>query len=192
MTEKQLVDSIVDKIQAAINSQKFSNNIFVGAGIKLPYAHEVLSYISRDFKEAKATNYEPYETDLLIYEKTNQDWKPRLIIEVKKGKLGSDGPLTYSQKASKHKVVHPYLRYGLLAIGLKDGCLPGRLVRHGICFDFMLYWDSPEISGKTFNALIDLISNEVETSQNLEEIIFNSRKQNRKQYRFLHRCLKLR
>ena len=185
MKEKEWVNSIVGKIQDVINQQ--SPNIFVEAGKRLPYAYEVLSYANQEPQNAKPTNY---ETDLLIYEQlTNQDWKPRLIIEAKKNSVSTHDAIAYSQKAFTHKAVHPYLRYGILLGNRQD--LPGRLFRHGAYFDFMLSWQKFDPSKDEFKALINLILNEVETSRNLEEIIFNSRRRNRKRYTFLHRPLEL-
>ena len=185
MKEPEWVNSIVGKIQTAINQK--SSNIFVEDGKELPYAHEVLSYVNQEPEEVKTTNY---ETDLLIYEQlTNRDWKPRLIIEAKIKSISTHSAITYSQKAYTHKAVHPYLRYGILLGNRKD--LPGRLFRHGAYFDFMLSWQKLDPSKDEFKALINLILNEVETSRNLEEIIFNSRRRNRKRYTFLHRPLEL-
>lgn len=185
MKEKEWVNSIVGKIHNVINQQ--SPNIFVEAGKRLPYAYEVLSYANQEPQNAKPTNY---ETDLLIYEQLiNQDWKPRLIIEAKKNSVSTHGAIAYSQKAFTHKAVHPYLRYGILLGNRTD--LPGRLFRHGAYFDFMLSWQTFNPSKDEFKALINLIQNEVETSRNLEEIIFNSRRRNRKRYTFLHRPLEL-
>ena len=185
MKEQEWVNSIVGKIQKGLNQQ--ASNIIVEAGKELPYAHEVLSYVNQEPKEVKRS---PYKTDLLIYEQlTNQTWKPRLIIEVKINSISTHSAITYSQKAYTHKAVHPYLRYGILLGNRKD--LPGRLFRHGAYFDFMLSWQTYDPSKDEFKALINLILDEVETSRNLEEIIFNSRRRNRKRYTFLHRPLEL-
>lgn len=187
MTEKQWVHSIVGKIQDVISQQ--SPNIFVEDGKRLPYAYEVLSYADQE-PEVKITDY---ETDLLIYERlTNQTWKPRLIIEAKiktksNSSITTHEAIAYSQKAFTHKTVHPYLRYGILLGNRKD--LPGLLFRHGSHFDFMISWQKFDPSEDELNDLIELIIEEVEISRNLEEIIFNTRSQNRKRYMFLHRPL---
>lgn len=187
MNEKQWVRSIVDKIQAGID--RHESKLVITDGRKLPYAYEILSYYGQKPKEPKSI---AYETDLLVYEKlTDQEWKPRLIIEAKINSINTHDAITYSQKAFTHKNVHPYLRYGILIGNRKHYPLPGRLFRHGAYFDFMLSWVSFEPSEVEFNQLLDLIIAEVETSRNLEEIIFNSRNPNRERYTYLHRPLVL-
>ncbi|GAI54911.1 unnamed protein product, partial [marine sediment metagenome] len=57
-------------------------------------------------------------------------------IEGKINSVTTHGAITYSQKASTHKNVHPYLRYGILLGNRKHYPLPGRLFRHGAYFDF--------------------------------------------------------
>ena len=96
-----------------------------------------MSYTGQKPEEVKRA----YETDLLVSEKvTDQKWKPRLIIEVKIKAVTTHDAITYSQKASEHKIVHPYLRYGILVGSREHYPLPGLLFRHGVHFDFMLSW----------------------------------------------------
>lgn len=189
MNEKLWSNSIVGKIQKAID-QLGSNRskLIVKDGQRLPYAYEILKYADQEPEVTKTA----YETDLLIYEQwPNRAWKPRLIIEVKVYSINTHDAITYSQKASAHKTVHPYLRYGILLGNRKHHALPGRLFRHGAYFDFMLSWKTFKPSRDEFKDLIDLIRSEIKTSRYLEEIIFGSRRQNRKRYTFLHRPLKL-
>ncbi len=186
MNEKSWSNSIVGKIQKAID--QYEANLVVKSGQRLPYAYEILKYAGQEPEVTKTV----YETDLLIYEQwPDQAWKPRLIIEVKINSVNTHDAITYSQKASAHKTVHPYLRYGILLGNRKHYALPGRLFRHGAYFDFMLSWKKFNPSPDEFKDLIDLIRSEIKTSRNLEEIIFDSRNQNRKRYTFLHRPLKL-
>ena len=146
MKEQKWVNSIVGKIQAAIN--KKSSNIFVEDGKKLLYAHEILSYVNQEPEEV---NQRSYTTDLLIYEQLmNQTWKPRLIIEVKINSVSTHGAIEYIQKAFTHKTVHPYLRYGILLGNVHH--LPGRLFRHGFQFDFMLSWQTFSLQRMSLSA----------------------------------------
>ena len=190
MNEKRWSNSLVGKIQKAIDQlESNKSKLVVKDGQRLPYAYEIVRYPDQEPKAVKKT---VYETDLLIYEQlTDRAWKPRLIIEVKINGISTHDAITYSQKASAHKTVHPYLRYGILLGNLKQKSLPGRLFRHGAYFDFMLSWKTLNPSMDEFKNLVDLIRSEIKTSRHLEEIIFDSRKQNRKRYTFFHRPLKL-
>jgi hypothetical protein len=81
----------------------------VSVGRKIPYGHEILSY-----GEASQPNTIEFQTDLAIIETdVRGHWRPRVIIEAKIRSITTHDAITYSQKASSHKAVHPYLRYGM-------------------------------------------------------------------------------
>jgi hypothetical protein len=170
-------------------SQKGYKNLVASQGAKLPYAFEILSYEDNTPKQRYNI---AYETDILISEVMESgDWKPRIVIEGKLGSVTTHDAITYSQKALTHKNVHPYLRYGIILGNRKHHPLPGRLFRHGAYFDFMLSWRSIEPSDTELDYLSYLITEEVEASRNLDEILYNSRDPNRPKYTLLHRPLKL-
>ena len=187
MDEKRWASSLTGTIQQALDRVWESpSTLVVKNGYRLPYAFEISKYNKQepDVKQA------PYETDILICEQWPDDtWKPRVVVEVKVKGINTHDAITYSQKASAHKNVHPYLRYGILLGGVNQTALPGRLFRHGSHFDFMLSWQHLKPSRQQFKDLINLILSEVNTSRTLEQIIFESRKQNRTRYTYLHRKL---
>lgn len=187
MNEKEWVNSIIPEIQNRLN--KFDPNMRVLEGKKLPYAFEILSY-SRSKPERENTI--DYETDILISEYLNEEeWKPRIIIEVKLRNISTHAAITYSHKSSTHKNVHPYLRYGILIGNRKHYPLPGKLFRHGANFDFMFSWKAERASEEEFDEFIQILKEEIIASRNLEEIIYQSRSPNRERYTVLHRPLKL-
>ena len=98
--------------------------------------------------------------------------------------------LTYSTKAATHKHVHPYLRYGTL-IGAFDDALPGRLIRHGAYFDFMMVWSGEEAMAGEWSDLTRLAAEEVKASRTLQSLLTESRIRGRKRFRLLHRPLRL-
>ena len=112
------------------------------------------------------------------------------MIETKIRNVTTHDVITYSKKAANHKAVHPYLRYGIF-IGKMEH-IPGRLIRHGKNFDFMLSWPSFKPSAQEENSLMKLIKKEVEASINLDEIM-ERRSVDKKyqQYTLLHRPLVL-
>jgi hypothetical protein len=189
INENQFMALVLNRINAELIKRGI-NEITTSQGSKLPYAYEILSY---DNGTPAEINDISYETDLLVYETTNdQKWKPRVVIEGKLGSVTTHDAITYSQKALTHKNVHPYLRYGILLGDRKHYPLPGRLFRHGAYFDFMLSSRSTELSADELEDLVSLIIEEVEASRNLEEILYNSRNPNRKKFTLLHKPLKLR
>jgi hypothetical protein len=188
--EKQWVESIVPEIQRDVESELPSKYMInVCNGYRLPYAYEVLGYEGDEPILSKTTRY---ETDILISEQTSEnEWLPRIIIECKIRYINTHDAITYSNKASTHKNVHPYLRYGILLGNRKTYPLPGRLIRHGAHFDFMASWKGIKAEPYEWNGLIKVLSREFRASQQLQEIIESSRSKNRKHYFILHRRLDL-
>jgi hypothetical protein len=109
---------------------------------------------------------------------------------VQVGQRTTHDALTYSTKASTHKHVHPYLRYGTL-IGAFDDALPGRLIRHGVYFDFMMVWSDEEATDEEWSDLTGLLAEEVRASRTLQALLTESRIRGRKRFRLLHRPLRL-
>jgi hypothetical protein len=88
-----------------------------------------------------------------------------------KTNISTHDVLTYNAKATKHKQVYPYLRYGIVASGTT--AVPGRLFTHNESLDFCA-----TVSGLTKKKLNDffaaLLKDEVESSRRLEAIAFGS------------------
>ena len=110
-----------------------------------------------------------FETDLCIYEKVNNYIEiPRVVLEFKKG-LSTHDVLIYSSKASKHKEIYPYLRYGLI-IG-NENKIPGKFFTHNRALDFC-------VAAKTYKEneleamLSKLFKAEIKSSRLLESIVF--------------------
>lgn len=158
------------------------------AATKLPYASEISRY---DANDAPTHHQRSYETDLLVFDETpDGDWTPRVIVECKLGAVTTHDALTYSAKAATHKHVHPYLRYGIL-IGRFDDAVPGRLIRHGAHFDFMMVWLSDDESPDEWLDLERLLLDEVEASRTMQVLLSESRLRSRQRYRIIHRPLRL-
>ena len=134
MNEREWMKEVRRKLE---NEQKLENNKLSFFNSKrMPYSSEIISY--KD-DEPEKTNLIKYETDLIVCQNLlENEWKPRIIIEGKLNLVTTHAAITYSQKASTHKNVHPFLRYGILIGNRKHYPLPGRLFRHGAHFDFML------------------------------------------------------
>ena len=154
---------------------------------RLPYAFEIPSYSLAESEGAGAprTATKSYAIDLLIGERTgDKSWNPRVAVEVKL-RINTHTVITYSQKAADHRAVSPYLRYGMLAVGFAT--LPGRLLRHGSHFDFMLRCGT-ELRDSELRKLADLVHQEVEASRRLQAVLYESSKQ---KTTLLHRSLRL-
>jgi hypothetical protein len=185
MNENQWAKTVQEMVSQFLSEKHPHLEILQGAN--LPYANEVLEYQGNEPKQVKSV---AYETDLLVIEKINSgNWKPRVVIECKINSVTTHDAITYSEKSFAHKRVHPYLRYGILIGNRKLYPLPGRLFRHGLYFDFMVSWVFHSTKTER-DDLLNIILDEVESSQNLEDMLFNSRNSGRKRYVVLHKPLR--
>jgi hypothetical protein len=188
-TEKEWVISLEARLTGVFQESDLDDcQVRVCAHERLTYAYEVLSY---DKEARRVPCSSGFQTDLLIYD-TNQreDWIPRVVVECKQGITTHDA-LTYSTKAALHKQVHPYLRYGIL-IGGYDTALPGRLIRHGAYFDFMMFWSSQDPTREEWEEFISVLTEEVKASRILKTLLTGTRSRSRMKFWLLHRALRLR
>jgi hypothetical protein len=188
MKETEWVKSILERINKELS--RTDKSLAVYAGKDLPYACEIRQY---DDERKPEYSTMKYQTDILVIENKSQKmWIPRVVIEAKLGRITTHDAITYSQKSATHRHVHPYLRYGILIGNRGHHPLPGRLFRHGTHFDFMLSWKGTEPTKKEFSELTWLLDQETRASRQLEEIIFNSRSHKREKFVCLHKPLNLR
>ena len=113
------------------------------------------------------------------------------MVEAKVDSITTHDAITYSQKAANHRSVFPYLRYGIMLGNRQHYPLPGRLYRHGTQFDFMISFREYEPSAKELEAFRDVLLAEVQASQALENMIYESRRRNRAHHTLFHRKLTL-
>ena len=188
-TEKEWVRSLQPRLDKALQvCDEGEWTVRVVAEEKLTYAYEILCY-NADGPDRRHSA--KYETDLLIYDtRDDGDWIPRLVLECKTWGISTHDALTYSAKAATHKHVHPYLRYGIL-IGGFGTALPGRLIRHGAYFDFMMVWASQEATDEEWTELVELLKDEINASRSLATLLSENRSRGRKKFRLLHRPLRL-
>jgi hypothetical protein len=112
-----------------------------------------------------------FQTDLCIFEeKSKEICIPRVVLEFKTT-VSTHDVLTYSAKATKHKQVYPYLRYGIVASA--EANVPGRLFTHNESLDFCATVKG--LSGtKLSDFFREMLLAEVESSRRLEAIAFGS------------------
>jgi len=189
-SERQWVHSLVPRIQKALKASDTSKvNVKISDGRRLAYTCEIYEYTGDDSSQPISARY---ETDLLIYDSYEKgNWVPRVVVECKIGGVTTHDALTYSTKASTHKHVHPYLRYGFLAGRRQHYAIPGRLVRHGAYFDFMASWVGLKPTNKEWRDFIAVLKDELKASRTIQEILTTTRSASRTRYNILHRPLKL-
>lgn len=168
-----------------LKSQKLGDNIYVDVLRKIPYAIDIIS-LTADW-EIKEKNNLSFETDLIVYEKIEEKIIPRVVIESKVESVSTHDAITYSQKAFDYKYIIPYLRYGIMLGNRKNYPLPGRLFRHGVNFDFYFSFVGVKPTNNEVKDLVDMIRREIKYSKQLEEILKDNRKKDRKRYYMLQK-----
>ena len=111
-----------------------------------------------------------FQTDICVFERIAANIRiPRVVLEFKPG-LSTHDILTYSTKASKHKQVYPYLRYGLLAS--RERYLTGKFFTHNEGLDFCLATEG--LSRASLRALLkSVLKKELSASRRLELLAFS-------------------
>jgi hypothetical protein len=185
MNEAEWVELVAQRVKRPLRASV----IRVETGFRVPYGYEISAY---DREEPESTVVR-YETDLVLLEDLHDDrWKPRVVVEAKIGSISTHDAITYSHKAATHKAVHPYLRYGIMLGNRRKYPLPGRLFRHGTHFDFMISFKTFEPTRSEMRRFLEVLRSEIEASQTLEKILYDSRRKDRDRYTVLHRKLELR
>ncbi|HXQ53824.1 MAG TPA: hypothetical protein VN802_22220 [Stellaceae bacterium] len=152
---------------------------------ELPYRNEVFGYQAN--KPIEHRTPEAYQTDVLVIEnRTDGTWIPRVVIECKLASITTHDAITYSAKAATHKQVHPYLRYGILIGAYKTVRFPLRLFRHGAYFDFMVAWRGQKTTRNEWQKFVQLIRREIRASQQTERFLLRA---SDNPYTIIHRPL---
>ena len=112
-----------------------------------------------------------FQTDLCILEDKSPDITiPRVVLEFKT-KITTHDILTYSAKATKHKQIYPYLRYGIVASEEKK--VPRRFFTHNDGLDFFI--SVAGLDGYSFERFFEkFLMKEIAASERLERIAFGN------------------
>lgn len=133
-----------------------------------------------------------YRVDLLIYGDTLYGKIPRVAIEIKLNTVTTNDAIAYNEKARRHKLVYPYLRYGVLVASWGDSPLPARLVREGRDLEFAFLVSGKEFSAEEWGILIDLLGQEIMASRQLHTFLAENRKADKSTvYRYIHHRLSM-
>ena len=186
MRETEWVEFVADAVRGGIAGS--DQSLKIETQLKLPYGYEIRAYRQEREPESEAIEF---ATDFIVVENLDGGWKPRVVVEAKVGSVTTHDAITYSQKAANHRSVFPYLRYGIMLGNRQHYPLPGRLYRHGTQFDFMISFREYEPSVKELEAFRDVLLAEVQASQALENMIYESRRRNRAHHTLFHRKLTL-
>ena len=176
--ENEWTKSICELLKKELDTNKY----LITCLEKVPYRANVVGY---NDKGQEIVEYMSYQTDLLIKEKVNNYYIPRLIIESKYGSVTSHDAITYSNKAQAHKEIYNGLRYGIM-IGKVDK-VPTRLIQHGNNFDFMFSFEDDKPNNEEWNLFVNIVKKNLEISKVYEEAMSDRRKRDKSKFNCIER-----
>jgi hypothetical protein len=111
-----------------------------------------------------------FETDIIIFE-NKRNKIPRVVIECKKN-LTSHDVITYNSKAGLHKDIYPWIRYGIIDIGVSR--VPGKFYTHNSNIDFFIAADE-NFRKNDFQSIGKVLKKEIKLSKIKEKILFEKK-----------------
>lgn len=167
--ENQWTEKIAELLKKELDEDKYLVVCFE----RVPYATLI--------KDNGEVDIWKYEVDLLIKEKVNNEYVPRLIIESKYDCISTHDVITYNDKAKCHKSLYAGLKYGMMVGNCKQS-VPSRFVQHNDEFDFIIVFNDEEPTEKEFNVFIDIIRHNLNSASKMERMIFDRRKKSKERY----------
>ena len=182
MKEKE----VAEKFKKWLEKQSWESKLEFHTEYELLYALEINEY---NGKEDRYFQKRPFKTDILISVPVHakKAWFPAVVIEVKYKSLITHDPIIYGVKAEHHRAIHPYLRYGMLVVGVDS--LPGRLIRHGKKFDFLIAIKNPIPERNKQSVIHKILRNEIKTAITMRDALKDNRSRHRKKFWYLHKSI---
>jgi hypothetical protein len=176
MTESEFTKEIVACISARITDAKVGSGISVLYEMPIDDDGVVQMGVDTDSGEPIRGRGTGFEQDILVYEQKtigNTTVIPRVIVEVKYGRVTTHDAIVYSYKAECIKRVYPFCRYGMIIGDAKN--IPGRVLRHGRSFDFVCAMTYPLVSVQV-DQICSIVAAELTGSRLSGELMKGKRK----------------
>jgi hypothetical protein len=139
MTEDQFTDALVERIRAYVAPHIVGRKMSLLYDLSFDQNGAVAMGVDPDSGEVTRGRGKGFEQDILVYDDGvggHTSVIPRIVGEVKFGGVTTHDVIVYSEKADRIRRLYPYVRYGFILGGLPH--IPGRVLRLGQRFDFML------------------------------------------------------
>jgi hypothetical protein len=158
------------------------HEVEVGKNLLYKIEIEPAGGVSYDQSRGPKRGQFAFQTDILI-SKTEPSSSPSappstplVTIELKYQRFSSHDVINYSWKASRHKQIYPYLRYGFVVVGIEG--LGRRFVTHNESFDFAMAL--PSVT-RCKNELVPVIKRQLVSAERLLKMMQAGR-QNLRRY----------
>jgi hypothetical protein len=119
-------------------------------------------------RDPKRGRFYAFQTDILV-KKANPP-TPLVVVELKFGGFSTHDVITYSAKATRHKEIYPYLRYGFVLGGRKP--LTNKFFTHNQGFDFAMFVLHLRTDGEK---LVRMIRRQISHAETLIDVMRNDR-----------------
>lgn len=165
LTELQFTEELIKSLSPSLVDAKIGSGISVLYEMPIDDDGVVRMGVDADTGQAYRGKGTGFEQDILVYEeksKGNTTIIPRVIAEVKYGRVTTHDAIVYSYKAECIKRIYPFCRYGMILGGIKT--IPGRVLRHGRAFDFILALAYPFLRDQ-ISEVSTIFLSELETSR---------------------------
>ena len=165
MTEKLFTEELIKAVSPSIIDANIASGISVLYEMPIDDNGVIRMGVDTDTGEPLRGRGTGFEQDILVYEEKtegNTSIIPRVIAEVKYGGVTTHDAIVYSYKAECIKRVYPFCRYGMILGGIKT--IPGRVLRHGRSFDFIIAIAYPFLDNQILEVSI-LLAEELKTSR---------------------------
>ncbi len=126
---------------------------------------ESLEYHPKEPMNPKRGTY-AFQTDILIL----RDSRPLVVIEMKNGGFSTHDVITYSNKAEKHKLIYPTLRYGFVVVN--TDVITNKFFTHNTGFDFAVAVPDE----KDFSKVIEVIKAQIKCAEILKDVLIDKNK----------------
>ncbi len=176
MNENQFTDFFINKLNLDISPLFIETRKSVLYEMAINDKGRVDMGVDSDTGEPIRGGGKGFQQDILIYEETldgNTSIIPRVIAEVKLKNVTTHDAIVYSEKARRIKRIYPFVRFGLILAEIKS--IPGRVLRLGEYFDFILTIKNPPSSSEIIKCR-SLFNSEIRLSKELSGILFNGKK----------------
>ena len=164
--ERQFALELRKLLEASLPSSAYA--VHVGKSLLYKLEVDVNGQLRpEDLRNPKRGQF-AFETDILI-EKADPAI-PLVVVELKFGGFSTHDIITYSSKATRHKEIYPYLRYGFVVGGAE--ALSKKFLTHNQGVDFAMSVPDMATAG---SKLIDLIRRQIGNAETLVEMMRTNR-----------------
>ena len=176
MTEAEFTEELVGHLSTHISDAIVGSHVSVLYEMPIDDDGVVHMGVDADSGEPIRGKGTGFEQDIVIYEQKTEGHTtiiPRVIIEVKYERVTTHDAIVYSYKAECIKRIYPFCRYGMVIGDAKN--IPGRVLRHGRQFDFLLALTYPLLPSQ-MDQLCSITASELQASRLLGSVMKGKRK----------------